>query len=241
MKTLYTADCALDMCQVDFTGHWQPGAIFRAMQNVSSEHCESYGLGYETLRAQGVAWVLTRALVSMESYPELGDRVTVLTWPTANRHSFFPRHYAFEINGRRLGCATALYVLMDLESRRIAPPARLPGTVPDCQIPAPLPLPGNLSVLGGEPETREYTPVYTDYDMNRHVNNTRYIDWFMDSFPYEHHQRRELSQILIHYNREIHPGEPVCLSLKSEACCSVLHGEHEGEACFSIQGTWRNR
>ena len=32
----YVYETVLDMCSVDFTGHWQPGAIFRAMQEAGA-------------------------------------------------------------------------------------------------------------------------------------------------------------------------------------------------------------
>ena len=32
--------------------------------------------------------------------------------------------------------------------------------------------------------------------MNQHVNNTRYVDWFMNQFPVEKHRRQMLGDLL---------------------------------------------
>ncbi len=231
----------LDMCSVDFTGRWQPGAIFRAMQEAGNGHCQFLDLSFERLRELGVAWVITRAHLRMDEYPVLGQKVTVRTWPGPTRHMFFPRYYLFESEGRTLGRASTLYVLLDLETRKIALPSRLPNPLPLYDLPAPLPFPGNLSTPAAPTVTREYTPVYSDLDMNEHVNNTRYVDWFMNQFPIERHRSQTLSDLLVHYNFEVTPDEPLTLSLCEEGDVSVLQGLNDEKVCFGVEGTWRAR
>ena len=85
----YVYETVLDMCSVDFTGHWQPGAIFRAMQEAGDGHCHVLDLTFERLRGLGVAWVLSRARLHMEEYPVLGQHVAVRTWPGKTKHMFF--------------------------------------------------------------------------------------------------------------------------------------------------------
>ena len=93
----YVYETVLDMCSVDFTGHWQPGAIFRAMQEAGDGHCHVLDLTFERLRGLGVAWVLSRARLHMEEYPVLGQHVAVRTWPGKTRHMFFPRYYTLSL------------------------------------------------------------------------------------------------------------------------------------------------
>lgn len=85
----YVYETVLDMCSVDFTGHWQPGAIFRAMQEAGDGHCHVLDLTFERLRGLGVAWVLSRARLHMEEYPMLGQHVAVRTWPGKTKHHVF--------------------------------------------------------------------------------------------------------------------------------------------------------
>ncbi|MDD3334261.1 MAG: thioesterase [Eubacteriales bacterium] len=241
MDQPFQTEVTLDMSDVDFTGHWQPGAIFRAMQYASNLHCDTLNLTYEHMLQQGLAWVLNRARLVMDEYPVLGDTVTIHTWPTQNRHTFFPRQYTFHCHGREIGRATTLYVLLDIATRKIAPPSRMESPVPSYDIAPPLPLPGNISLPQAQPESLSYLPVYTDFDMNRHVNNTKYIDWFMNRFPTERHDREELADLLIHYNFEIRAGELMTLCLWNQENHSVLHGLNGDQVSFAIQGLWRPR
>ena len=237
----YVYETVLDMCSVDFTGHWQPGAIFRAMQEAGDGHCHVLDLTFERLRGLGVAWVLSRARLHMEEYPVLGQHVAVRTWPGKTKHMFFPRYYTFETEGRTLGCASALFVLMDLDERKIAPVSRLGEAMPEYDIPAPLPFPGNLRALDGPVSRHEYLPVYTDLDMNQNVNNTRYVDWFMNQFPVEKHRRQMLGDLLVHYNAEVTPEEKLVMEVCQAGEASTLRGLHGDTVCFAVEGLWRDR
>ena len=237
----YVYEITLDMCSVDFTGRWQPGAVFRAMQEAGDGHCHVLNLTFERLRGLGVARVLSRARLHMDDYPTLGQRVTVRTWPGKTKHMFFPRYFTFEAEGKTLGCASTLYVLMDLEERRIAPASRLDGPMPEYDIPAPLPFPGNLRALDGMVRRHEYLPVYTDLDMNQHVNNTRYVDWFMNQFPVEKHRRQMLGDLLVHYNAEVVPEETLIMEVCEAENASTLRGLNGDTVCFAVEGAWRDR
>lgn len=241
MNEPFAYKTTLDMCSVDFTGHWQPGAVFRAMQEAADGQCRLLHLTFEELRTLDVAWVLTRAHLQMDEYPVLGQTVTVRTWPGATRHMFFPRYFLFEADGKTIGRASTLFVLFDLETRKIALPSRLGRDMPVFDLPAPLPFPGNLIAVDAPAVEHSYTPVYMDLDMNAHVNNTRYVDWFMNQFAPERHKKQMVSDLLVHYNFEVLPGEALTLSLADNGEHSTLYGRHGDTVCFGVEGAWKNR
>lgn len=239
MNESFVYQAMLDMCSVDFTGAWQPGAILRAMQNAGEGHCRKLHLSFEELREHGLAWVLSRVHVQMDKYPVFGQTVTVKTWPGKTKHMFFPRYYTFEADGREMGRASVLYVLLDMETRKIAMPVRLPVPIPEFDLPAALPFPRNIKLPEAEPSTVTYQPVYTDLDMNGHVNNTRYLDWFGNLFSFEKHRQQELSDILVHYNFEVTPHEEISFMVRQEGDACVVQGISAQQVCFAIEGTWR--
>lgn len=241
MQQPFSQNILLQTSMVDVNGRWQPGSIFRVMQEVSGAHAEGFGLGRQPLMDAGIAWVLTRASLQMDEYPCYGQTVTVKTWPGKGRHAFFPRHYTFEVNGREIGRSTTLYVLMDIEQRKMAHPDRLPGQLPEYDIPAPLPTPGAIPQLAAEPVVRTHQVRYTDLDFNGHVNNTRYVDWFADCFDWQEHCSMELSEVTVHFLQEIRPGEEVTLTLRREGNTAVLLGEADGTQRFQMKGVWRER
>lgn len=237
----YTMNITPDVCSVDLTARWRLSAALRAMQEAGGGQCETIGLGYTDLYSRGLAWVLSRARVVMDEYPIYDRPLSVTTWPTAPRHGFFPRQFTFEADGRVLGRATSIYVLMDLNTRKIAPASRLPVEVPVASAPAVLPFPANIADVDAETRSVAYTPVYQDIDMNGHVNNTRYADWLCDMFPCERYRRAELHDVLIHYNMEARPGEELALELKTDGDICVMRGKRGEDTIFAIRAEWGER
>ena len=216
MQQPFSQDILLQASMVDVNGRWQPGSIFRVMQEVSGAHAEGFGLGRQPLMKAGIAWVLTRASLQMDEYPCYGQTVTVKTWPGKGRHAFFPRHYTFEVDGREIGRSTTLYMLMDMEQRKMALPSRLPGQLPEYDIPAPLPTPGAIPQLETEPTVRTHQVRYTDLDFNGHVNNTRYVDWMCDLPTREFHQTHPMTGIRLNYRAETFPDEEIVLDWRCD-------------------------
>lgn len=226
---------------VDFSEEWRFSDIFLTMQEAGAAHCEHNGLGVYAMRAQNLAWVVARAHVRMQTLPKIGQTVRVVTWPKPPKHSFFPRYYQFEADGQVLGVASTLYVQLDLTERKMAKPWLGGNDTLDCDLKPALPLPGNLPFLQTPAQTVARAVRYSDIDLNRHVNNARYADWFCDCFPMEHHRVWHLKEVLIHYDRELVPGETAELSLQQEGPLSLLRGSYAGEPCFAMSGTWEAR
>ena len=65
MQQPFSQDILLQTSMVDVNGRWQPGSIFRVMQEVSGAHAEGFGLGRQPLMDAGIAWVVTRASLQM--------------------------------------------------------------------------------------------------------------------------------------------------------------------------------
>ena len=231
----------LRAADTDLNGEWRASGIFLAMQEAGGMHCEGYNLGMAALREQNIAWVVSRAHVRMDRLPRIGETVTVRTWPKPPQHFFFPRYYQFFVQGQPVGNAATLYVQLDLTTRRMAKPWLGGNDELTCDLEPPMPLPGGIPTMDAPAETLERAAKYSDLDVNGHVNNTRYLDWFCDSFATEHHRAWALRDVLIHYNREIRPEEVAALTLQTDGEQSVMKGTCDGALCFAVSGTWAKR
>lgn len=238
MNAFWETTRVLTAEDVDVNSRWRASSIFLAMQEAASAQCEPYGLGLADMRAQGLAWVLARARLSMACLPQLGQAVTLRTWPKPAQHLFFPRYYRFSVDGREVGTASFLYVQLDIATRRMAKPWLGGNEQLTCDSEPALPTPGNIPVLAAPAQTLTRAARYSDLDVNGHVNNTRYLDWFCDCFGSAHHAAWRLSEVLIHYNREIRAEETATLALQQQEGQSVLRGTVEGAPCFAVGATW---
>lgn len=228
--------------EADFTGKWRPGDIFRAMQRAAEIHANELGWGYDVLKAKNIAWVLTRTQLQMQKYPNVWDQITVATWTGLVKHSVFPRYFEFRASdGSVLGKAVTLWVLLDLETRSMVSADKAQIEVPEDEghVPA-LSFPSAPRELKGvEPELKEKVPAYMDFDINGHVNNTRYIDWLCDLFAPECYEEHFIRELTVNYAGEILPGTELTLMFATENEAFSLRDCPGGKAHFTIQGCWK--
>ena len=179
-ELLLSRDC-------DLGGLWRPSAILTAMQEVAGAHSHILGCGRETLVEQGIVWVLTRCEVRMDREAHLGETVSIETFPMPLRRWFFPRYFVFrDAAGEALGAASTLWVLFNLEKRCMVAPGEVAKAIPDnSDLTPPLGVPGPVPRLTGEAVRSVRAPVYSELDVNGHVNNARYADWLCDALGLE--------------------------------------------------------
>ena len=238
---IYTEEKSLSYNELDFRGCWKIENIFLTMQEAAGKHVAILGVGYEELKKKGLAWVLIRTSLKMDKYPGFQTPVTVSTWPEPERRLLFPRFFSFRDNaGNLLGTASTLWALMDIENRTLAVPASKGVSVQTpAEPPLKLELPGKVHMPEGEISESIICPKYSDLDINNHVNNSRYIDWFTDQIPLDIHSQGFLSEISVSYSREIRSGEAVKLEFSRNGDEFRMAGKENDQVCFIVNATWR--
>ena len=240
---IYEKSMSLRVSECGFNGLWRPGALLTEMQEAAGEHCTAMKCGRETLIGQGLVWVVARIGLQVIRYPSFGETLRIRTFHRPVRHRFFPRFFTVHDAQDRLICqASSLWLLMDLETRQSVNANRLPNTMPDNSgLPEPMPMPGAILQPDAPETVIPYQPVYTDLDVNGHVNNTRYADWLCNALGIDVMKEYEPDHIIFNYNREILPGHLVTLRriLKGNEFC--LSGILNDASAFEIGGTLRKR
>ena len=227
----------------DLGGLWKPSAILTAMQETAGMHSHILGCGRETLVQKGVVWVLTRCEVQMEKEARMGSRLSIETFPMPLRRWFFPRYFVFrDEEGAQVGAAGTLWVLFDLEKRCMVAPGDVAGAIPDnSDLTPPLGVPGPVPRLTGGTLESARTPVYSELDVNGHVNNARYADWLCDALGLEVMREYRVKTMRLSYAAEIRPGQAMELRLTRDGLAYHLTGSHEGKTHFEIGGELEKR
>ena len=222
---------------------WRPSAILTAMQETAGMHSHILGCGRETLVQKGVVWVLTRCEVQMEKEARMGSRLSIETFPMPLRRWFFPRYFVFrDGEGAQVGAAGTLWVLFDLEKRCMVAPGDVAGAIPDnSDLTPPLGVPGPVPRLAGGTVESARTPVYSELDVNGHVNNARYADWLCDALGLEVMREYRVKTMRLSYAAEIRPGQAMELRLTRDGLAYHLTGAHEGKTHFEIGGELEKR
>jgi medium-chain acyl-[acyl-carrier-protein] hydrolase len=204
MKKSWEDEYSIPFCEVDTKQEVFLPTLWSLMQETAWNHADHLRLGYSDLVAQQHFWVLSRLSIQMEGYPQWGDRIKIKTWLTGIGRLFALRHFSIaNLKGDIFGTAKSAWLVLDLKSRR---PQRIEPVfkhilhmfddLPSAEEPEKLPSPIQ-SKMG-----KSYKVRYSDIDMHHHVNNTKYIEWILDSYPFEMNQTHHIHSFEINFLSE---------------------------------------
>ena len=242
MEKTYSETFTVRATDCDTQRRMRLSALFVAMQEGGERHAVSLGLGYDAMMARGMFFVLARIHVRTLRAPRCGERVVHTTWPGEANRFFCPRYHVFTLeDGTPLAYAGALWVMLDTAARRITSPKTANLPFPDTRdIPAPIELPTRMPAMGEITQESSRTPMYSDYDINGHVNNTRYIAWLCDALGCDALDSHYIGDLTAGYEKEIRENEPMTLKLSHIGDdFSFVVASQDGAKRFAAGGTLR--
>lgn len=212
METVFRQTHTLSAIHTDRYGRLKPSAILFLAQDAADKHCSALSLDWETLASRGLFWAVVRHRVQITRLPEIGETVTVETWPMPTTRSAFPRATAaYDAQGRELFRCISLWILMDNQTRAMVVPGKsgivLKGQLQGTELPPPSSIvPKALDNFA----TRQVR--FTDLDRNGHMNNTRYLDWIDDLLPSAFHCAHPVREFTVCYLSEAREGQAMRLN-----------------------------
>lgn len=243
MGSIYTEIVELRSPGCDMLGAWRPGAILETMQETAGAHSAMLGLGRDEMARLGLGWVISRLKVEFARVPRVGERVIVETYPTPGRHLFFPRSHVFrDANGMQLGAAHTLWLVMDLETRRMVKSGEVLDRIPENADMKPAAgMPGAVRPLEGETRCMDITPQFTDLDSNAHVNNCKYLDWCLNALGMDIMREKCVAGFEVNYDAELRLGDDLRTELTLQGAFFAFCGFSAGKRRFGIGGRLEDR
>ena len=218
----------------------RPDMLFIQMQEGGEHHAHRLGLGYDAMMRRGLFFVLARVHLSVQRMARCGETVVHTTWPGNSNRFFCPRFHTFSLeDGTPLAAAGALWVMLDTANRKIVSPKSVDLGFPDnSDIPDPVSLPTRPPVLGAFDTEISRTPVYSEFDINCHVNNTKYIAWLCDALGNRSLEGMYISDLTASYEKEIREEIPLTLSMRHQdnTFAFLVSSEQAGKH-FTASGT----
>lgn len=242
MNKTYSETFMVRATDCDIERRMRLSSLFVAMQEGGERHAVSLGLGYDAMMACGLFFVLARIHVRTLRAPRCGERVVHTTWPGTTNRFFCPRYHVFTLeDGTPLAYAGALWVTLHAEARKVVSPKSVDLPFPDTSdIPAPIDLPTRIPAMGEVTQVIQRTPMYSDYDINGHVNNTRYIAWLCDALGSEALAGRYIEELTAGFEKEIRENEPMTLTLSHIGDdFSFIISSQDGAKRFAAGGALR--
>jgi acyl-ACP thioesterase len=185
-------------------------------------------------------WVLYDVRTTQTREAALFEPLIIRTYPTPVLHRFYSR--LFEITGaegERIAQASTLWLLMDIHTRRMSFSTAVQHNMEAVMsTPPPVtPRPEPVRLPEGVEERQERVPVYSDFDLNGHVNNARYISWMCDALGMDRLRGRRFASLHANYRAEIRPGATALLRLVCAGDAFGFEVTSGGQVCFLCDGT----
>lgn len=190
----------------------KPSVMLHFVMRTVSAHCAPLGVGWETLWAKNLTWVVGRTRLQITRAPQLDETVVIETWPMPATRSAFPRTaVARTPEGEELYRCTTLWALMNKTTRKLVLPRDSDVHVPGLIRGDELPVPNSFAATQADSETQRLV-CFSDLDTNGHTNNTRYLEWINDMFSSEFHKAHPFKDVTLCYLSEAREGQTVRLT-----------------------------
>ena len=206
----------------------RPASIMDLFQDIAGRHANILGVGAADLIKKNTVWVLVKQRFRILRDTKMYQRVKVRTWPLPPDRVGYRREYLIsDENGEAIVEGSSEWVLMDFEARKIVPAGQIYPLSEYCEK-------RNFEdrfprLRSFEPNTEPYfcQPPYSDFDINGHVNNTKYPNFVLDAINPQ--AREKLRELRIEYHREVLPGEKLSILIRRDGEALLARGENSME------------
>ena len=214
----------VDFCHVDANGLATIPNIINYIQETAWQHANRINIGFHTMLKEDMAFVISRMLVKTRRLPVWNEMISVETWIRPPDNVQAVREFTIRDNNRNLiTAATISYIIIDLKTRRLR---KIPGNMPNCfdndnlfeENMNKIPAHGNKMLLG----CHVVRP--SDLDMNKHVNNSKYVQWIFDYLPASWSPDYPPYSLQINFHNETKAGNEVLLYLEENNKSLTIEG-----------------
>ena len=221
MEPIYVRNFTVEDAYVDRYGRMKPSQILYLAQDMGGRHSALMSLDYDTLAGRNLFWAVTRHRVQVSRMPMRGETLRLETWPLPTTRAAFPRSVvAYAAQGNEVVRCITLWVLMDLNTRKMIVPGKsgiiVAGTLRGNELPAPN---GLIPKPLGTQTSR--TVAFTDLDRNGHMNNTRCLDWIADLLPSRFHESHTVTDFTVCYLAEARELQELRLNWDMSDGCTL--------------------
>lgn len=210
MGKSYTKEYEINYYDVDKNLKVGMPRIIDILCDAGTRQSEELGADIDTLVKNNMAWVFYHYDVKIFRNPVYGEKIKATTEAVGFKKFYALRNYEMrDANGNIIAEAKAIFLLINLEKRRMM-------RVPEDQY--EIYGAGEISENFNPPKLEKllehkYEEVfkvrYSDIDSNQHVNNTKYIDWALESIPEEIIDNYRLEEIKVTFQKECKYGEKI--------------------------------
>jgi len=171
--------------EIDFNQKATLPSICNLLQEIAGNHAQELHFDITDLQENKMTWVLHRLVVKMDRFPEWREPITVETWPSSGDGLRAYRDFRIiDEENNVIGKSLSYWLILNIKNRR---PMRIPKTILEMapkNVDHVLPIQdAHFSEINNPEAVNTFNVRKTDLDLNRHVNNVRYVEWALSCLP----------------------------------------------------------
>ena len=212
----------IESFDMDISGRLRPQNLLAYLLNSAWNHANTTSYGFEKLSERNLMWVLIKIQLVINRQPKWGEQITIETWGKRIERLYALRDFAcISASGEKLISATSSWMILDRTSGR---PQRFDQTTDRFSWqPGREEIETDLAKVQATSTGKEITRfrvLFSDIDVNRHVNSVKYLQWMIDGHSQEHLEAKEPESIELSFLYEAMPNDEVTVF-------SEESGDHE--------------
>lgn len=228
----YEKEIVVCQYECDVKNRMTASALLKQTQQISTEHCDYFGLDAAYYRATNTAFLLSKISARFHREILVGEKLKLITQPALPKKAVYHRYTGiYDQQGREAASVDSRWILVDMETRRIL--RKIPEnfnfpflteSVPEhpCKM---------IKAQSLLPAGRQRA-VYSKVDQNGHLNNAEYASVVCDLIPLEQMTQQPMRAMILAYHNELRLGDSMELSMGSVENGYYVVGEKDGRLCF---------
>ena len=196
---------------VDFNKEVKLSSLFLMMQKVATDNVDHLKMGRDELMKNNRVWVVIRTEVQLYRPIKVGEEITITTHPGEVKSFIYTRYFQiYDKKNNLIANSSSTWLVIDFTTRRIVPHPFEDRKMPEYHHRDDLPLPEKITQDASR-FIYERVALYSETDVNEHINNTKYVDYVLDCHNLDFYRKYRVCRIVINFDKEIHPGENIKL------------------------------
>ena len=200
-------------------------------QEVAGDHAEELGCGFETMIKQDLIWVIVRNYVEIIKKPINFKEIEVVTYPLKPRFVEFNRETEFYHDGELFAVSRSTWMVINIKDFSVKAPDFFKGFDDDLgyfkRRIRKLPVVDKSQLQ----KVKEVDVLYSMLDHNGHMNNTKYVDFYLDIFRPEF----SVKTLQIEYIKQSFLDDKLSLYIKENEGKRYLSGYKDDELKFYME------
>ncbi|MBQ9428561.1 MAG: hypothetical protein IJU41_03330 [Clostridia bacterium] len=171
---------------VDMNGFLRPSVLLAKMEDAGGRQMEAFPPTNDDLRAQDLAYVLSRVVLRIYTDVPEGVEAEAQTFAGSDSRGLsYMRYYRMLAGGETVAEAVSTWALLNFKENKLLRVGQVNAFGAELDTPFSIDLPMRFAMPSAEDfcEVGRRGVMMSDCDRNRHLNNTKYLAVFCDYTP----------------------------------------------------------